>query len=411
MFKRPVWGQRTASRVLVPGTPLLPPFPPARPHLPAHRDVIVVGGGVTGCAATYHLASAGAEVLLLEQFDLNTQASGRNAGSLHGQIQHEPFLHLGEEWARSFLPALAMLVDSVGIWQHLSDQLGVDLEVSTPGGLLIAETNEQMRDIERKVAIEREAGLVVELLGPDDLQRLAPYVSEQMIGGELSRVEGKANSLLAAPAFARAAARLGAKVETYVEVTGVDTDPRGFRLRTSAGATTCRRLVLTAGTNLRGLGAMLGRNLPITAEPVQVSVTETVAPLVKHLVYFAGEKLTLKQARSGSLLIGGGWPARTGPSGTPVMNPQSLRANLRVAQKVVPAVGGAQLLRTWVGVGNGTPDQRPVLGELSGLPGLVVGMFPYMGLTAGPLMGLLVADLVLGRDPGRDLQPFRPDRF
>jgi len=371
----------------------------------------VVGGGVTGCAASYHLASAGAEVLLLDKFDLNTQASGRNAGSLHGQIQHEPFLHLGEGWARSFLPALRLLIDSVAIWRDLSDVLGVDLEVVTAGGLLVAETAAQMRDIERKVAIEREAGLDVELLGPEDLRRLAPYVSERMVGGELSRVEGKANSLLAAPAFARAAEKLGAHIETHAEATAIENAKSGFRVRTSAGETSCRRLVLTGGTDLRQLGAMLGRNLPVTAEPVQVSVTEPVAPLVKHLVYFAGEKLTLKQARAGSLLIGGGWPARTSPSGAAVINPDSLRANMRVAQKVVPAVGGAHLLRSWVGVGNGTPDHRPVLGELPGLPGLVVGMFPYMGLTAGPLMGRLLADLVLGRDPGRDLSPFRPDRF
>lgn len=389
--------------------PLLSPIDPS--PLPSHRDVVVVGGGVTGCATIYHLALAGAEVLLLDQYDLNTQASGRNAGSLHGQIQHEPFLHLGEDWARSFLPALTVLTDSLELWRTLSHELGVDLEVSTGGGLLVAETEQQLRDIERKVALEQAAGQPVRLLDRAELQQIAPYVSERMVGAELAEREGKTNSLLAAPAFAKAAQRAGAQVETWTEVTGVDSDRAGFRVRTSRGEVTCRRLVLTAGTDLRRFGAALGVDLPVSAEPVQVSVTEPVAPLVPHLVYFAGEKLTLKQARSGSLLIGGGWPARLRAGGTPTTVPASLRANLRVAQKVVPAVGSAQLLRTWVGVGNGTPDQRPILGQIGAAPGLVVGMFPYMGLTAGPLMGRLVADLVLERDPQRDLAPFRPDRF
>lgn len=389
------------------------PTQPAAPRLPlpSHTEVVVVGGGVTGCASAHALAKAGCEVLLLEQFDLNTQASGRNAGSLHGQIQQEPFLHLGEEWARSFLPALHLLTDSLKLWQHLSDELSVDLEVSTRGGLLVAETPEQLSDIARKVVIEQEAGLPARLLDRNELQDLAPYVSERMVGAELMPVEGKANSLLAAPAFAAAAERLGARIVTRTDVRGLSREGTGFRVSTCAGDVVCRRLVLTAGTDLLGLGKRLGVHLPVSSEPVQVSVTEPVAPLVPHLVYFAGEKLTLKQAQSGALLIGGGWPARPGRDGTPTLNPESLRANLRVAQKVVPAVSGAQLLRTWVGVGNGTPDHRPLLGEIGAMPALVVAMFPYMGLTAGPLMGRLVADVVLGRDPGRDLSPFRPDRF
>ena len=379
--------------------------------LPASADVVVVGGGVTGCATVYSLARAGADVLLLEQYDLNTQASGRNAGSLHGQIQQEPFLHLGEEWARRFLPALRLLVDALDVWAGLSAELGVDLEVSMKGGLLVAETDEQLRDIARKVAIEQAAGMPARLLDRSELRELAPYASEHMVGGELMPLEGKANSLLAAPALAAAAERHGARVVTMTAVRGLaHRRGGGFLLRTSSGEVACRTLVLTAGTDLPELGRMLGVHLAVSAEPVQVSVTEPVAPLVPHLVYFAGEKLTLKQARSGALLIGGGWPARPGPHG-PVMNPDSLRANLRVAQKVVPSVGAAQLLRTWVGVGNGTPDHRPLLGEVTAVPGLIVGMFPYMGLTAGPLLGRLVADLVLEREPGRDLEPFRPDRF
>jgi sarcosine oxidase, subunit beta len=49
-------------------------------------DVIVIGGGLLGCAAAYHLARGGASVVLLEKEQLNRQASGQNAGSLHFQL-------------------------------------------------------------------------------------------------------------------------------------------------------------------------------------------------------------------------------------------------------------------------------------------------------------------------------------
>jgi len=378
---------------------------------PQHTDVLVIGGGIAGCAATYYLALAGADVLLVEQFDLNTQASGRNAGSLHGQIQHEPFLHLGEDWARTFLPALAFLNRSLAMWDSLSEELGVDLEVRRHGGLLVAETEEQIADIRRKVSLERSAGLPVEVLSASELQRVAPYISTKMVGAAFTPMEGKANPLLVTPAFANSAIQSGAKIRTWTKITSIEKDSPGFRVFTDSGVITCRTLVCTAGASLPDVGAMLGLRLPITSEPVQVNVTEPVAPLVKHLVYFAGEKLTLKQSVSGSILIGGGWPARTDVNGNAILNPESLRSNLRVAKKVVPAIGRAKLIRTWVGIGNGTPDHRPMIGKIAGVPGLIVGIFPYMGFTAGPLLGRILADIALNRDVGQDINGFSPDRF
>ncbi len=366
-------------------------------------DVLVVGGGITGSATARHLAGAGADVVLVERFDLNTQGSGYNSGSLHAQIQHDPFLHRGEAWARRYEPATRFLVDSIELWRGLSDELGADLEVSVTGGILIAETEAQLRDIERKVRLEREQGLPVELLAREDLP---PYVSDRMAGGELCANEGKANPLLAAPALARDAERRGARVLRHTDLTALSREGVAFRATTTAGPIRARRVVSCGGIDAGRVTAMLGVSLPVTGEAIQSSVTEPVAPLVRHLLYFAGEKLTLKQARVGSLLIGGGWPARLSPSGRPTVSPESLRSNLQVAQSVVPAIGRARLLRTWAGFVNATPDWLPFIGEVA--PGLFVGAFPYMGFTAAPLLGQVLGDLALGRDPGRDLSPFLP---
>jgi sarcosine oxidase subunit beta len=350
--------------------------------------------------------------VLVERHDLNTQGSGYNAGSLHAQIQHDPFLEYGEPWARSYAPATAFLADAIRLWEALPQRLGVDLEVAIFGGVLVAETDAQMRDVERKVRIEREQGLPVELLSRDDLRRVAPYVSERMAGGELCHVEGKANPLIAGPAYAREAERRGVRLVRHTEVTHLERDGDGFRAVTASGAIHARRVVSCGGVDAGRLTGMLGVELPIVGHPIQASVTEPVAALVRHLLYFAGEKLTLKQARVGSLLIGGGWPARMdAATGAPQVCPASLRENLRIAQSVVPAVGEARLLRTWAGFVNGTEDWLPIIGEVGRVPGLFVGAFPYMGFTAAPLLGTVLADLALGRPPSRDLAAFSPDRF
>jgi len=374
--------------------------------------VLVIGGGVTGCAAAYYLAAAGADVALVERHDLNTQASGRNAGGLHGQIQHEAFDEHGEDWAREFGPALALMRDSIELWQGLSDALEVDLEVNVCGGLLVAATEEQLREVERKAAVDREFGVEVELLSSADLLRVAPYVSQRMVGGLLCRYEGKANPLLAAPAFARVASARGARLLTQTEVHEIECTSFGFRVTTSGGAIECGCIVDCAGAEAGSVSRLVGVELPVEAHPIQACVTEAVPPLVEHLVYYAGGKLTMKQARVGSLLIGGGWPARVDEdSGRLGIDLGSLGDNLRLALEVVPRVAGASLLRTWAGVCPGLSDGRPVIGELDEVPGFFVSMFPFLGFCCGPIMGRLAGTLALGEGPERDLEPFSPSRL
>jgi sarcosine oxidase subunit beta len=276
----------------------------------------------------------------------------------------------------------------------------------------VAATDEQLRDVERKAAVDREFGVEVELLSHADLQRVAPYVSERMAGGLLCRFEGKANPLLAAPAFARAAAARGVQLRPQTEVHAIDRTSWGFRVATSGGPIECERIVDCGGAEAGRVSRLVGVDLPVEAHPIQLCATEAVPPLVRHLVYYAGGKLTLKQARVGSLLIGGGWPARSdGDSGRLGIDLRSLGDNLRLALEVVPDAAGASLLRTWAGVCPGLADGKPVIGEPAGVPGFFVAMFPFLGFCAGPVMGRLAATLALGEDPGRDLAPFSPTRF
>jgi glycine/D-amino acid oxidase-like deaminating enzyme len=313
----------------------------------------------------------------------------------------------GEEWARIFAPTIPLMLASIRLWQGLEAELGCDLEFSLGGGLLVGESEAQLRDIERKARIERAQGLEVELLDRAELHRRAPYLSPRMIGGAYCPTEGKANPLKVTPAFAAAARRRGAAIVTHCPVTALAAEGGAYCVATAQGNFRARRVVNAAGAEAGRISAMLGLELPIQGHPIQVNVTEPVAPLVKHLVYFAGEKLTLKQARNGAFLIGGGWPARwSRVAERPVVNLDSLRTNLAVAQHVVPALASVRLLRVWPAIVNGTQDWKPILGEVPGLPGFFMNMFPWMGFTAGPISALITAELVLGRKPSLDIADF-----
>ncbi|MHC8285718.1 NAD(P)/FAD-dependent oxidoreductase [Pseudomonas sp. XS1P51] len=370
-------------------------------------DVIVIGGGLAGCATAYYLAKDGVDVLLLERTELNTQASGSNAGSLHAQIPHDPFVNKGPEWARRFAPSIELMARSIAMWHELPKELGVDLEVSTKGGLLVATTEQQLREIEAKAALEREHGLEVNLLDQTAVRELAPYLSDRVLGGAFCPIEGKASPLIATLAYADAAKRLGVKFRRHSEVVGIERDQKNFRVRLADEDLIARRVVNAAGADAGRIAAMLGIHTDVQGFAIQVAVTEQTGPLIPHLVYSAGEKLTLKQNAIGSVLIGGGWPARWHGRGHPVTDPDSLAQNMALALQTVPTLGPLRVIRTWAAVVNGTDDWRPILGEVPGAPGFFMNFFPWMGFTAGPIIARIIASLVQGKPVPLDID-YRP---
>jgi len=371
-------------------------------------DVIIVGGGVAGCSTAWYLAADGADVLLLERGDLNAMASGANAGSLHAQIQQEPYTQRGESWVREFLPALPFYRYTIDLWEQAAARLGPELEFAREGGIIVAFSDAQMRHVESKAAIEQAAGLGTELLDREALRRIAPYIADAAVGGARCPLEGKANPLHAAPLFAAAARAQGADVRCDCEVTGISRAHGVYTVHTNSGAFRAPCVVDAAGIDVGRVAAMVGGRLVIRAYAIQLSVTEPVEPLVKHLVYATEDMLTLKQTCAGTVLIGGGWPARIDTRGRPQVRAESLSRNLALAMRVVPALADLLVVRTWAAAVNGTDSWLPILGELPGSPGFFINYVPWMGFTGGPGGGRIVASLVGGKPPPVD---FNLDAF
>jgi glycine/D-amino acid oxidase-like deaminating enzyme len=201
------------------------------------------------------------------------------------------------------------------------------------------------------------------------------------------------------PAFAAAAEALGARILQRHEVNAIRNGAGGFQVVTNEGEFAAPRLVNAAGIEAGRIAAMLGAASEIQAFPIQLSVTEPVAPLIQHLVYSVSELLTLKQTRQGTVLIGGGWPATLDEQGRARVRLDSLLANIGVAANVVPDLASMSIVRAWAAEVNGTRSWRPLIGELAGIPGFFMNYVPWMGFSGGPAGGRIVASLVQGRDP------------
>lgn len=373
-------------------------------------EVVVIGGGISGCTTAYYLAADGVDVALLEQFELNALASGANAGSLHAQIQPEPFADYGDAWARRYQAALPFYAASIALWLAAGQTLGRDLGVAQDGGLLVASSREEMRRIEAKAAYERAAGLEIELLDTAGLRHVAPYVSTAAIGAAFCPIEGKVDPLSATTAFAAAAQQRGARIHEHCRVIAIQRSASGFEIHTDGGKFSATRIVNAAGGQVGRIGALLGDTIDCASFPIQLSVSERLEPIIGHLVYSATEMLTLKQTQVGSVVIGGGWPAGEGARGRALVSRKSLRGNLRAAVAVVPALASIDIVRSWAAFVNGNASWLPIIGEVPGNPGVFVNYVPWMGFSGAPAAGRITASLVQGLQPPVDfsIEPFSP---
>ena len=362
-----------------------------------NTDVIIIGGGISGCILSYFLALEGVEVTLLEMSGLNSASSGANSGSLHGQIPHETFLEKGSDWAHTFGPTLSLMNESIQLWKNIEDSLEADLEINLCGGLLVAKNKKEVKAINTKAAIEKKFGIHSEYLEKSQLQNLAPYLSEDSIGAMYYPDEGKANPLLVTPAFASKAEILGVKIFREAEVKVILERSNGFRLHTTKGSFDCKRVVNCAGKDIGKINAMVGLENKLFSVPIQSNITEPVEKLINHLIYSAGERLTLKQTHYGSCIIGGGWPSRIDKNtGRLSISFESVVSNLSAATGMVPSLESVQLVRTWPAWVNATDDWKPILGETESIKGFFVCAFPWMGFTGAPIAARILADMILG---------------
>jgi len=394
---------------------LLPAAKDLAAALPASTDVAVIGGGLAGCALAYYLARAGVDVVVVERGELNREASGTNAGSFHFQIAiHQLTGSDGDADAARLHEDVRLHADAADVWSGLEDELSADLGVHVTGGLMVAETDDELRTLIRKQRIERDAGLETELLTGRELRDFAPYLAGDLTGAVYCGREGHANPLLAAPAFAARAIEAGALIRTHAPVLDVEeaSGPGGtrFRLRTGAGDITAGRVVNAAGAWAPEVAGLSGLSLPVYSDGLHVNVTEPRERILTPMVQHIGRRLTLKQAANGTFIIGGGWPAR--PERPPArysVRWDSAAGNTAVAVRVVPALRDVRVMHMWTGVIAFTDDLLPVVGEYRGLPGYYLCL-ASTGFTLGPIIARTLAEHLAGRSGGRLPAGYAPDR-
>lgn len=362
-----------------------------------YPDVIVIGGGIVGCACAYYLTQAGVRVHLLERGALGCGAS--KAGMTHIVTWEEPEVHL------------QLSKESKRLYQELSQILPVDIQYRETGSIAIVEQPERMTSFGETVRRLQAWGVKCQILRPDELIAMEPRIAADVGGGAYFEDDAQVNPLYTTQALARAAQERGAVIETFCEATGIERSPNQQRVtavQTPQGRIPAGNVVIAAGAWSGQLAKRINLEVPILPRKGTLVVT---APLPED--YFACKIIlaagymdsvregassgvavaaNVQQVKNGNLILGSsrqfvGFDASIDPAVVSNM----MKRNLRF----FPDLANVTAIRTWSGFRPYTPDLLPIISAVDTIEGLYLAAgHEGIGITEAPITGKLISQLI-----------------
>ncbi|MBB6123405.1 NAD(P)/FAD-dependent oxidoreductase [Sphingobium subterraneum] len=358
----------------------------------AHFDLIVIGGGIMGCASAIRAAQHGMRVAMIERASIGGGASGVNAGTLSLQIKRVKLMPYALAGHR--------------IWEEAGEQVGF----AKTGGLTLAFTDVEAEQLRERMTAKREAGAPIHFLSQAEVREKAPNLCERVKLASWCAEDGYANSSLTGTYYRAALREAGVTIIEGADAPLLARAKGGFQARIADEEVHGTRILLACGAGLEPAMAMFGVHIPVRVRVNSVSVTERAPRLVDPVIGHVTGLLTLKQKGNGTVLIGGGWQGRIDErTGASEVDPETIIPNLQLAQFVLPALARLRVVRCWTGFEVNVADFYPLAGPLPGVEGAYVLGCVRGGYTIGPYIGRLMGDLIAGREPEMPL--FDPARL
>ena len=260
-------------------------------------DVVVIGGGVTGCGIAYKLARRGiTDVVVLERGFLARGATGRCGGGIR------------QQWSTENNTRLA--VESVRQFGRMSDELEYDVDFQQGGYLILAFTDEEVAQYGKNVAMQKRCGLDVDFVEEDEILRIAPQLNlERVKAATFCGRDGSANPFKVTQAYASAAERLGVEVNLFTKVVDIGMEGRKIlEVVTDKGSIKTDTVVNAAGSHSLEIARMAGLDLPIRPTRHEIMVSEQLDPLFDCMVISFHHGIYMRQEMHGGILIGMGIP-------------------------------------------------------------------------------------------------------
>jgi glycine/D-amino acid oxidase-like deaminating enzyme len=419
------------------------------PPLPAQADVVIIGGGIIGASTALFLAQTGISVVLCEKGRIGGEQSSRNWG-----------------WTRIMgrdLAEIPLGLESLRLWSEMNQITGAETGWRRCGILNMCMTEAELAKQEAWLASAQGFQISSRVVRGSDLAEMLPGLAAKPIAGLHTPGDGRAEPAQATEAIARAAEAAGAVILTGCAVRGLDR--AGGKITgvvTERGRIAAPQVVLAGGAWSRLFAGNAGINLPSLTILGSVLRTKPLAGLPELTVGGAriafrkrldgGYTMSMRNASISDItpdsfrqlgtflpsLISGwrkvhlrlgrafmdeamqkrrwGMDEATPFEAVRVLDPRPSKAVLagakRVATEAFPGFAAMEVVQSWGGLMDVTPDAVPVISDVAQMPGLYLATgFSGHGFGIGPGAGRLMADIVLGRPPVVDPAVFRFGRF
>lgn len=370
----------------------------------ARPDVVIIGGGISGTATAWELASHGVNTMLIEAGDLASMASGWTLAGVRqsGRVPAE----------------LPLAVAAVKRWSQLAEELGVDdVEYRQEGNLRLALTEGDVPLIKDVVEEGNRAGIDMHFLDSNDAVRdLAPALATDIPAASWCPSDGHANPTKTVLAFADAARRAGATIRTNTPVRKLTSDGRRITGVELDGETVQAGVVIVAaGIYTPRLLAPLDLDVPMSYTHVPAIQTIPLPPILSQVLGQASGGLALRQQVSGQFRITGATRDWTDGDHThdnvqPTL--EQIHALVEATVRVLPSLRDVRVNTTWGGILDVTPDAIPVIERSPEFDNLVIATgFSGHGFCLGPITGEILADLAVEGVTSHPIEAFQRSRF
>jgi dimethylglycine dehydrogenase len=384
----------------------------------AKAKVVVVGGGVVGVSALYHLAKKGwSDVVLIERKELTSGSTWHAAGLL-------PLFNMSYSVGQLHKYA-------VNFYKTLEEETGQNVGFSVVSNIRLATTQDRMDEYHQYAAVAKTIGVKVNFLTPDEVKEIWPLCNTDGLIGAIQHPEdGYIQPADLTQALAKGARDKGAEIYRNTNVTGINQlDNEMWVVETDKGNIECEHVISCTGNFARQTGKMVGLDIPVIPVEHQYIVTEPHPEIQKRKEQGLPEMGVLRDSDSswymreerGGLILG---PYEKGAPACYVDGPsqnsefelfqediERIEPHIESAIHRVPVFGEVGVKKVYNGAICYTPDGSPIVGPAWGLKNFWINEGHSFGITAAGGAGWQLAEWIVDGEPTIDMLGVDPRRF
>ena len=379
--------------------------------------VVVIGGGVAGVSALYHLAKKGwSDVVLLERAELSSGSTWHAAGLL-------PLFNMSYSVGQ-------IHKYSVRLYNTLEEETGLNSGLSVVSNIRMAHSQGRMDEFRQYATVAATIGVKVDFLTPDEVKEIWPLAETKgMVGAIRHPEDGYIQPADLTSALAKGARSNGAEIHTRTPVTAIRRGKGEWVVTAGEGEIRCEHIVSATGNFVRRTGAMVGLDIPVVPVQHQYIVTDDHPAIVKRkeagepelgVLRHADGSWYMRQERGG-LILG---PYEKGAPACYIDSPadnceyelfegdlERLEPHIESAIATVPAFGEVGIKQVYNGAICYTPDGSPIIGPAWDLPNFWLTEGHSFGITAAGGAGWQLAEWIVEGEPTIDMLGVDPRRF